>query len=79
MNGLGDYAVVNGKLSTITAETLEKAYLCNLDVTKDGFGATFEITGISVGPESVDVSVSLKRTGAVVADGKAAPINGRNS
>ena len=76
LNGLGEKATVAGKAATVSAEDFGKAYLLNLDITQDGFGYTFEVTGIEVGEESVTIAVSLQRTGAVQSGGKDAPING---
>ena len=79
LNGLGEKATVAGKAATVSAEDFGKAYLLNLDITQDGFGYTFEVTGIEVGEESVTIAVSLQRTGAVTEwqSGTAAPINGK--
>ena len=48
LNGLGEKATVAGKAATVSAEDFGKAYLLNLDITQDGFGYTFEVTGIEV-------------------------------
>ena len=76
----GGYVVASGDdgVARLSAEDFDRAYLCNLDVTKDGASATFKITGITVGDDSVDVTVSLVRTNPLLAqDGETpAPING---
>ena len=79
LNGLGEKATVAGKAATVSAEDFGKAHLLNLDITQDGFGYTFNVTGIEVGEESVAIAVSLQRTGAVTEwqSGTAAPINGK--
>ena len=76
LNGLGDYATVSGSVARLSAADFGKAYLCNLDVTKDGATAEFKITGIEVGDENVSVKVTLARAGAAQKDGADAPING---
>ncbi len=78
LNGLGDKASVAGKAASVSADDFGKAYLLNLDITQDGFGYTFNVTGIEVGEESVAIAVSLQRTCAVTdwLSGTDAPING---
>ncbi len=76
LNGLGARAVVSGKIQTLSAKDFDKAYLLNLDVTKDGFGAEFKVTEVTVGTDTVEIKVTLTRTGAVMDGEKAKPING---
>ncbi len=76
LNGLGARAVVNGKIKTLSADAFDDAYLLNLDVTKDGFSAEFKVTKVTVGTDTVEIEVTLTRTGAVMEGDKAKPING---
>ncbi len=78
LNALGDRRTVAGKVATVSAADFGKAFLCNLDITKDGYGATLGITAISVGDNEVSVEATLVRTNPVVdsVSGNAAPICG---
>jgi len=70
------YVAVSNGVASLSAERFEKAYLCNLDVTRGDFDATLSVTGIAVDDEKVAVEVTLLRTGAVQNGGSDAPING---
>lgn len=70
------YVSVSNGVARLSAARFETAYLCNLDVTRDDFDATFGVTGIAVDDEKVAIEVTLERTGAVQSGGKDAPING---
>ena len=70
------YVTVSNGVARLSAARFETAYLCNLDVTREDFGATFGVTGIAVDDEKVAIEVTLERTGAVQNGGKDAPING---
>ena len=70
------YVAVSNGVASLSAERFEKAYLCNLDVTRGDFDATLSVTGIAVDDEKVAVEVALLRTGAVKNGGRDAPING---
>lgn len=70
------YVSVSNGVARLSAARFETAYLCNLDVTRDDFDATFGVTGITVDDEKVAIEVTLERTGAVQSGGKDAPING---
>ena len=76
LNALGLFADVSNRVAVLSAEGFDKAYLCNLDITKDGADADFEIVGFRVTGDGVEVDVSLVRTNAVKLGGVDAPING---
>ena len=65
LNGLGDYASVSGKVATLTAESLEKAYLLNLDVTSEEYDGTytFKVTSIEVADGKAMIDIFLERPG----------------
>ena len=70
------YVTVSNGVASLSAARFEKAFLCNLDVTRGDFDATLGVTGIAVDEEKVAVEVTLRRTGAVQDGGRDAPING---
>ena len=70
------FVTVSNGVASLSAARFEKAYICNLDVTRGDFDATFSVTGITVDDEKVAVEVTLRRTGAVQNNGRDAPING---
>ena len=76
LNALGLFADVSNRVAVLSAEGFDKAYLCNLDITKDGADADLEIVGFRVADDGVEVDVSLVRTNAVKSGGVDAPING---
>ena len=60
----------------LSSKEFNDAYLLNLDITDGGRSYTFEVTDIDVGADSVEISVTLTRTGVVTDGATAAPING---
>ena len=73
LNKLGTKSVVAEALATLSSDQFSSAYLLNLDLT-DTFTYEFKVTDITVGDSSVEVEVTLTRTGTYV-DGEYA-ING---
>ena len=68
LNKLGTKTTVEGKLSGMRLDDVNKAYLLNLDFDclDDVEGSyTFQVTDINVGTDSVAVSVTLTRSGKV--------------
>ena len=68
LNKLGTKTTVEGKLSGMRLDDVNKAYLLNLDLDclDDVEGSySFQVTDINVGTDSVAVSVTLTRSGKV--------------
>ena len=68
LNKLGTKTTVEGKLSGMGLDDVNKAYLLNLDLDclDDVEGSySFQVTDINVGTDSVAVSVTLTRSGKV--------------
>ena len=68
LNKLGTKTTVEGKLSGMRLDDVNKAYLLNLDFDclDDVEGSySFQVTDINVGADSVAVSVTLTRSGKV--------------
>lgn len=68
LNKLGTKTTVEGKLSGMRLDDVNKAYLLNLDLDclDDVEGSySFQVTDINVGTDSVAVSVTLTRSGQV--------------
>ena len=76
LDRLGSHAAVSGRIASLTAEQFGTAWLCNLDLMRDGCAATLAITGITVREDQVEIAVMLQRTHAVRQGGRDAPING---
>ena len=76
LNERGSYSEVRGRLAALTKAQFDTAYLCNLEITNAVRGVDFRITGLRVGAETVEIDVTLTRTGAVMDGAAAAPING---
>ena len=75
LNACGNKATVASAIVNLTAAQFSDAYLLNLDVT-EAFSYTFAVTEIEVGNNSVEVEVTLTRTGALTENEAAKPING---
>ena len=73
LNKLGAKSVVSEALATLSSDQFSSAYLLNLDLT-DTFTYEFTVSDITVGDSTVEVEVTLTRTGTLV-DGKSS-ING---
>jgi len=73
LNKLGAKSAVAGALATLSSDQFSSAYLLNLDLT-DTFTYEFTVSDITVGDSTVEVEVTLTRTGTLV-DGEAS-ING---
>ena len=76
LNNRGSYSEVSGKLAALTKAQFDTAYLCNLEITNDVRGVDFRVTGLRIGAVTVEIDVTLTRTGAVMDGAAAAPING---
>ena len=76
LNERGSYSEVSGRLAALTKAQFDTAYLCNLEITNAVRGVDFRITGLRVGAVTVEIDVTLTRTGAVMDGAAAAPING---
>ena len=83
LNGLGDYDTVRGRVATLTAERLARAYLLNLDVMRSDYGEssdylgfTFTVAGMSVDADNVYVDLKLVRNSPMKKNDVAQPING---
>ena len=73
LNKLGAKSAVAEALATLSSDQFSSAYLLNLDLT-DTFTYEFTVSDITVGDSTVEVEVTLTRTGTLV-DGKSS-ING---
>ena len=65
LNARGDYASVNGRLANVTSNEFATAWLCNLDIMNSDASAQFEVSGITVNGDNVEIAVTLTRTGNV--------------
>jgi len=75
LNAQDNYDVLTNKLSVMTQTALDNAYLLNLDITSD-YSYAFSVSGIDVGDDSVNVEITLTRSGALVEGEDPRPING---
>lgn len=76
LNACGDKATVGTAIAGLTLAQFNNAYLLNLDVTAGTFTYTFNVSDIDVSDDSVEVKVTLTRTGALLENEVALPING---
>jgi len=75
LNAYGNKAAVSAVIAGLTSAQLSDAYLLNLDITGE-FSYTFTVSDIDVGDGSVQVEVTLTRSGALVESEQLKPING---
>jgi len=75
LNAYGIKAAVSAVIAGLTSAQLSDAYLLNLDITGE-FSYTFTVSDIDVGDGSVQVEVTLTRSGALVESEQLKPING---
>ena len=84
LNNQNNYEQLCGKISELTVAAFNEAYLLNLDVTSRAYDGTNVLvsTGIAFGKDTDDndtviVTVTLTRHGAIEINGTAAPIIGK--
>lgn len=75
LNDCGAKAVVSSVLSGMSSDAFNKAYLLNLNITGN-FSYEFTVSAIEVKDSTVDVTVTLTRTGALADNEVAKPIIG---
>ena len=76
LNACGDKATVAAKIATMDSTVFSDAHLLNLNVLASDCGYEFAVIDIEVGDGSVDVTVKLTRTGALMENEFAKPIVG---
>ena len=76
LKACGDKATVSNKIENLTFDQFYNDYLLNLDILASENDYTFAVKGIAVGEDTVDVTVTLTRTGALTENEKAKPIVG---
>ena len=58
-------AAVETAAAGLSAKEFSDAYLLNIDITQEGWGATFKITGMEVKADCVEIAVTLTRRGSI--------------
>ena len=78
LNAFGDKTAVADAVAGLSGDEFAKAYLLNLDIMDKNAldDCVFEIAGISVGDEYIEIGIRLIRARAVKEGGVAKAING---
>ena len=76
LNNFNDYDALKGKVAVLSKDDFDEAYLLNLNIKDGNFSKEFKVSSITVKDDSVEITVTLVRRGAVKDGAKDAPING---
>lgn len=76
LNSFGSYSSIAAKAASLDEDAFARAYLCNLDLSKETANAELILYGMRINDDDAEIDVRLERTNPVMDGEAAAPING---